>query len=457
MTSIIVSALYFGAIGAAVAAVLRADFPGDRLDRFGQAFLLGVGVNGTLMFIAGVLGIAISRATCIALLVGAIASLLAMRARRRNASSEERTSTPAVAQSRLALVLMLIPVTFALVVAVSVPLRDWDGRAFWVLKGKAIAHEESITGPFFNGLAARNLHSEYPLMMPLADAAIFSLVGDDDDRHVRGIYVLSGFALLVVLRGWLTRSYGTAIGAWIPVVVAWLPQFATAEAGSMLTAYADLPLAAFAAAGLLESFGRGRPLLVGLWVAFALQTKNEGAVIAGALLATYAVVMAERGALRSLAMKAALALIPIVATFAVLATWRAMIPLEYDEDYTGRITTIASALPNLAPAAGLFLGRALDPQLWGVFWLIVVPAILVAIISQERRRAIASVAFIGLVSIAYVGAYAVSGWKLDELAKVSGGRLFLHLVPAAAVLIAEAARAFLSPSSVEAGHVEDSL
>lgn len=457
MTSIVVAAFYFGVIGAAVAAALRADFPGDRLGRFGHAFLLGVGVNGTLLFIAGLLGLAINRTTCIVLLVAALIAGFAMRKRRRQHSSENLAAPPPVAQARLALVLMLIPVAFAMVDAVSVPLRDWDGRAFWVLKGKAIAHEESITGPFFNGLGARNLHSEYPLMMPLADASMFALLGDDDDRHVRGIYVLSGLALLLVMRGWLTRSYGTTIGSCIPVAVAWLPQFATAEAGSMLTAYADLPLTAFAAAGLLESVGRGRPVLVGLWAAFALQTKNEGMVIAAAILAIYGVMEAQRDSMRSLAKKIAVALIPVALTFALLAAWRAMIPLEYDENYAGRVSAIASALPNLASAARLFLARAIDPQLWGVFWLIVVAAIPVAIMARGRRLAIASVAFIVLVSIAYVVAYAVSGWKLDELAKVSGGRLLLHLVPAAAVLLAEAARALLASPNAAPTAVEDPL
>ena len=89
----------------------------------------------------------------------------------------------------------LIALTFAAAIA---PLNDFDGRAFWVLKAKGIAHERSIDGPFFHG-GTHDPRNQYPILIPLDGAVILSVAHDLDDRQLRWLYValLAALALLV--------------------------------------------------------------------------------------------------------------------------------------------------------------------------------------------------------------------------------------------------------------------
>src|SRR6185295_10630769 len=90
--------------------------------------------------------------------------------------------------------------TIVLIASYTLPLTDFDGRVFWVLKAKAIAHEQSIDGPFFRGESTFSPRNRYPLLIPLDAAAVMGLARELDDKQVRGLYALTFLALLLVIR-----------------------------------------------------------------------------------------------------------------------------------------------------------------------------------------------------------------------------------------------------------------
>jgi hypothetical protein len=178
-----------------------------------------------------------------------------------------------------------IPFVAIFFVTAVVPLHDFDGRAFWLLKAKAIATEGRIDGPFFQGHTTYDPRRGYPLLVPL-DAAAVMTATTLDDRQVRWIYLLALLALALHARRW--------IGWWAAALLPWIPQFAVTADGGATSAYNDVIVAAFAGCAFLELIGGESPLRFGLWLAFLVLTKNEGVPYALVLFAAGVFVFRRR-------------------------------------------------------------------------------------------------------------------------------------------------------------------
>jgi hypothetical protein len=373
------------------------------------AILYVVGTVGLLGQIAGALGIPLALPPFAVCLVAAVAVIWFEKVPK---------SDPPTLISRAATVLTLIPIAVLVLSTITTPLTDYDGRVTWMLKAKAIAHEHSITGPFFRGEGSRDAHSHYPLLMPIAAAGLFEATGSDDDRAARPLYSLVAIAFLIVLRGAMRNVAGVSTAAVITAAVAWLPQFAANDDGGMLSAYSDVPLIAFVSLALL-SIVRGealeRPFRFGLQLAFVACVKNEGIIFVIALFV--------------LARFPWKALLPVIVTLGALALWRAQIPLQYDENYPQLLRHLGSKVSNYPKAARELVSRMFDFRVWGAFWIL---AAIAAVIARKRELLIAT----AFVLFAYVTTYAITSWTIAELAISSAHRLLLHLVPFAAMLLA---------------------
>src|SRR4029079_18888810 len=154
--------------------------------------------------------------------------------------------------------ILIAAAAWLLIVTAVVPLDDYDGRAFWLLKAKAIAHERQVDGPFFQQRTSASPRNQYPLLMP-ADAAVLMLAGRElDDRHIRWLYacVAIAFALEVSRR----------LGPWFGAALLCLPEvFRAAQ-----TASSDVALGAFAAAAFFAIVEGKNPLQLGLWLSCAV-------------------------------------------------------------------------------------------------------------------------------------------------------------------------------------------
>jgi hypothetical protein len=385
----------------------------------GEAFLLGLGITGSVLFIAGVVHVPLVIA--IGLLV--VASVVGVVVTRRPQPLPHL-------HSPLPTILMAIPLLALTFAAAITPLNDFDGRAFWALKAKGIAHERSIDGPFFHGgtLDPRN---QYPILIPLDGAVILSLAHSLDDRNLRWVYLGILAALALLVRERIGRLVSPAAGAWCAAILVWIPQFAVEPEGGALSAYNDIAIAAFAAGAffeLIDAEARKSEIRFGLWLAFLVLTKREGLPFALVLLAIGAFVFRKRIVMP--------AIITSVATAALLV-WRWRIPVGDQEDVLQVLLTVPDKLHRIGIAA--FPRHMLLMSHWGIFWIAVIIAAMVAA-RIDRRAAWLAISVIAALLAIYTAVYITTAWVPSELIAVTADRLLMHLIAPSLFLLALAIR-----------------
>lgn len=405
MTGAIVVAVAFPLIGSAVARLLGG----------GPRFLLGLGTVGTVLYAALLLHIP-PLPVLIALLVASATVLPGMARDFRGWWRDRHTDKTATA-------VILLPVAVLLFVAAIMPLADFDGRAFWVLKAKAVAVEKDVDGPFFHGGSGLNPKNEYPLLVPLAAGAVMMAMGETDDLHVRWIYVLALGSLALHARRW--------VGAWPAALIAWLPQFAVAGEGSALSGYNDVILAAFAACAFFELIEKTSPLRFGAWLSFLVLTKNEGLPFAFLLLGAAVWVWRKR---------VGPALLPLGAGLTILVVWRALVEPTDDDPLVSLLPTLPARMGRLVPALTAFAGHAFSFDRWGLFWVAVIASAAIVAARREWETVAMPAVVMAAMSSLYVAAYMITNWQLHDHVEASADRLLMHLVGPAVFLIGAAAR-----------------
>jgi hypothetical protein len=366
-----------------------------RVMRGGNAFLAGAGVTGLVLFVTMVWHVPMV-VTLITL--GVIG--LGVAARDAATSAGRR---PAFRKADIALALAS---ALLLIASAILPLSDYDGRAFWMLKAKAIAHEGAIDGPFFHGLTAGNPRNEYPLLVPLDAAAIFTIAGDLDDRHTRWLFALFAIAFALEIR--------RRCGSWLGAAFLWLPQILLDSAnGGALSAYCDIALGSFVACAFFELMHDGEPWRFGFWVAFVALTKNEGLPLALLLLAAGAVVWRRK-------VVAAL-IIPAIA-IAHLFIWRARIDRSDEENFAATLLNVPEQIERFAGSFARLLANIANVQDWGLVMVMIALAFFFA----RRGRALAAMIIVPMLFL-YASAVAVTGWEIDTMNALAP-RVLTHLL-----------------------------
>lgn len=374
-----------------------------------MSWLMQIGLIGSLLFVSGVFG-----------WMAGVLAVLALVATHTRAPRRERISYPL-----LPTILLAVPLLIITVVITIVPLHDYDGRAFWLLKAKGIAHDRAVEGPFFRGEQVFDPRNDYPLLMPANAAVIMTATKSLDDRAVRLLYLATFIAFVLLVRERIGRLVSPAAGAWSAVLLAWLPQFLIAPEGGVTSAYSDIALAAFAAAAFFEVIAAESPRRLGLWLAFLILTKNEGLPFAVILLAAGAVVFRRR------ILEAAAA--PAVALL-TLVVWRHDIPPGEQENVLALLSTLPQKLGALAAPLRAVAAHAASWPQWGVFWIALVVAAAVA-----WKRARLAIGVIAAMLSVYIAVYTVTTWVQADLINSSVDRLLMHFAGPALFVLASAA------------------
>jgi len=359
--------------------------------------LFVIGLTGATMFVLGVLHVPFGVSVAVAGL--ACVAWGTHFSRSGPAGAGARFRVP-----KLPVVLAAIPLLAIAFTAATVPLNDFDGRAFWLLKAKALATERAIDGPFFHGQEPRN---QYPLLMPLDASLLMIATGTPDDRYARWLYVLT-FAAFVLL-------IGRRLGPWYAAILAWLPQFAFVSEGSALSGYSDIAVAAFVAGGFIELIDARSPIRFGFWLSFLVLTKNEGLPIAVILFIAGAFVFRRRVALSA---------IPLVVAVAALFTWRSGIPKTDEENYIALLPSLPTHLDRLPSAIVESAKHLFYVANWGLFWI----AAVIALTLLAWRREWLAPAVVASMAALYIGAYVVTQWAMPELIAVSADRLLMQMI-----------------------------
>jgi hypothetical protein len=388
----------------------------------GEAFLFGIGLTGTILFIAGVIHVPLIVALVLIGVWGVGCGVWELR----RGLPKLRIHSP------LPTILMVIPLIAMSFAAAITPLNDFDGRAFWVLKAKGIAHERSIDGPFFHGgtLDPRN---QYPILIPLDGAVILSAANDLDDRQLRWLYLGLLAALALLIREGIGRVISPSAGAWCAAILVWIPQFAVTSEGGALSAYNDIAVAAFAAGAffeLIDTESRNREIRFGLWLAFLVLTKSEGLPFALVFLTIGAFIFRKRIITP--------AVITTIAT-TVLFVWRMRIPAGDEEDVFRLLPTIPEKLHRIGVALAAFPRHMFLLPRWGILWIAIIVAAIIA--TRVDRAAWFAIAIIVSMLAIYAAVYVTTAWVPSELIAVTADRLLMHVIAPSLFLLALAARA----------------
>jgi hypothetical protein len=331
--------------------------------------------------------------------------------------------------------------------AISNPVHDWDGRMTWTVQALYLRDAGTVDAEVLRNGRWYVSHPQYPLLLPLAQAAALEALGAEADSHLqRALYAAFFAALLLVVYDGARHRAGRAAAALVVLAASAVPFFVYGEGGAFST-YSDLPLACFFGAALVQLLGP-RPgmasgLAAGLLLAAAALTKNEGV-----LLAPLALVLGWRGGapaprpgriavpLRRLAAAG----LPLLLALTLFASWRAGIPNREDESYPDLLKS-GSLWPGIVTHVALF-GPVLLRQMyrvshWARFWWMV-PAVLLAgrraLRHPSNRRLLLAAA--GPLAIGWV-AYSIHS-RPALLASVTWERLLLQGAVPWLVLLAAA-------------------
>lgn len=270
-----------------------ADRPGHA-ELWGVGIVLGTAAVGWILFVwslcGGALGGGISWALTAA---GWLSGGCALWGRRRLPPVSAPVSSPnavdADACERITRIAIAVLLASAFLQTLLTPQRFWDERAIFAIKGKVLFDERTIHSPLLTHPDFVQGHPRYPLLVPLAEAHVYALIGRIDDRWSKAVFPLLFSGLVLAYLGVLSRRCGAARGGLSALLVASIPALFPFELG-VISGQGDAPLACIHGLTLLfawdallrEGLAGGAPgslrrwLLVGLLAAAAAFTKDEG-------------------------------------------------------------------------------------------------------------------------------------------------------------------------------------
>lgn len=412
--------------------IIAFPFVGEAFGRIlgpAQRYLAGAGLTGTWLFLAGLAGLRVSTAALILFASAALVILLHQRTR-----THQRMQYPL-----LPTVILGCLAAWLLWTSSIVPLADYDGRAFWLLKAKALAREQHIDGPFFQLKTTSSPRNQYPLLLPL-DAALTMIVGRQlEEWEARWLYVCFGIAFAFEIRRQIGRFFSPALGAWCGAALLSLPTILSHDFGAA-SAGSDVALGAFIAAAFFDIVAADSPLRFGMWLSFATLTKSEG-FPAAVLLLTLGTFAFRR--------RIAAAAAPLIVTLCALFIWRARVPRSDESPFARLMLDLPSHRTRFWEFLAAFGKQPLSLRTWGLFWLLFLVAMAVLVIQKEWRPLLITGAVILPMVTLYSAVVAVTDWESGVITDLAP-RLLVHLLgPAFYAIAAAVASRPLHPEDAE--------
>jgi hypothetical protein len=380
------------------------------VELFGFAATLGMGATGTLLIWLSMVGLRPSRWSVMALAVMSVAILCVRRVRVQRACEAMQWMLLLPAGLLVYLIIVVAAASWAL------PLWETDAFVIWGLKAKVLAGEALRPRPeYFTDRTLSFSHLDYPLLLPMLDAAGFSRLLSPLTYVALGAVVYSAVRAAPLARVPAAMIVALLLGA--PAVVRW------AGAG-----VADPLVALFAAAAVASTIRRDDLPIAAACCAFLVMTKLEGMVLAALLCVAMLALHRSRFGIACVT-GAILTALPWIA-------WSLDLPRTH-EDYGSRISP-ANVLRNLdkLPTVLAALGRQiLDLRAWGMLWPLLALAAAIGFRAFRDMRVIAVWFILIGQMLAFIVAYLVTPWNLAELIPMTQHRLLLQIAPLTAILL----------------------
>ncbi len=438
----------------------RRDAAPGWAERCGLAAVLGTAMMSWLLFLwslcGGDLGPGISwTLTGLGGLAGGVILWGRRRSRNGEAALGDDGALARCTQVVIAILLLLVAAQ-----TLQTPQRFWDERAIFAIKGKVLFQDRTVHSPLLAHPDFVQGHPRYPLLIPLAEAHLYSLLGHVDDRWSKAVFPLLFGGLVLSYAGVLSRRCGAGRGWLFALMLATIPVLFPFELG-FLSGQGDAPMSCFHGLAVLYAWDalqspagngsnhavRRRWLLAGLLAAAAAFTKDEGIafLVVGLIsfsMAWWVGCRRSSGApVRLRDLPAVLATLGATALL-VLGPWfwhRRGLPTTTEMNYFGRLSLALlverrDTLRWIVPHLGSRMFR--EWPLWGLQWWV----LLAALISVPRRALRPEQVFLLLNVLGAVAALIVAGMiaPIDPQDHIGGSseRFLMQIAPAAVVFIA---------------------
>jgi hypothetical protein len=339
-------------------------------------------------------------------------------------------------------------VALAVWLALRAPFAGEDAWAFWGLKARMFAAGGPPPG-YFHDPSYLDSHPDYPLNVPLAEAAIFRLQGGWGEPLAALFGPVCLAALLLLFAHGLTRLYGTRIAGLATAALALVPALPR-YAGD---AAADLPLAMYlglASLYLLLWWRLQRPrdaLVMGLLAGGAVWTKKEGAAVAAVIVLAY---LAGELLRRRAALSARLRYLAwgCLAAPVLALPWEIFLHTVHPPGTDFLPVTPAVLLAHLyrLPSIGAeFVLQMLSAGNWSLLWGMLAATLLLTARRLSPHGYGLCAVLLGQLGV-YAMAYVFSSWSLYLVhIWTSLDRLLLQAAPLAVLVLVETAQTLIVP------------
>lgn len=323
------------------------------------------------------------------------------------------------------------------------PIAEQDAVAAWGFHAKVFFFERTACPPFLTSGAAGSAILHAPPLVPLAQAWGHLAMGAYDDRIVKLLFVAFYLAMLGVVSSALRTAWASASARTLLVPLATTPALIVPfPAGSVASAYADVPVAAFIAgtsAALVrwQSSREIRWLVVAaLLAAAAPWVKREGlafAAIAVCVVGLFA--WNDRG-------RTPRARIGAFASFAGIVATSLAMQAVYNSHFPGPFAGESLEPARLASAEGIarvglnlrnLVMEAVQPMRSGILWILFAAVALARIRRVAERPAAIVLTLLGGQLFALAVGMALSEYSPERIATLDTRRVLLHIAPLAAL------------------------
>jgi hypothetical protein len=290
------------------------------------------------------------------------------------------------------------------------PPPEFDYLTNWGFKAKAFFEVRAIDWQLLGRTIDRNVHPDYPLLLPLTYDFIAVLRNSWSDAYLGIVHVVFATALLLVIHGTALVETRSRIAAAF-ITAALVPLAATPWIG-----LAEGPFVAYATSALLL-IRRGDLTLGAILLGLAASTKNEGLTLIVAVAIGLVCARRARDIIR---------LWPAVAIPLPWLIARSLHRLATDIATGSVMSRVIDHLQNPMPLINAIASVSLGKPL---LWIALAIGIVIAARTLAMRERFVIVAL--LIQFAcYIGAYLATPFDVVWHVTWSWERLVVHLTPA---------------------------
>jgi hypothetical protein len=320
------------------------------------------------------------------------------------------------------------------------PLESFDSIAMYAMRAKIIFLNGMIPANYFSEIAPAMPNADYPLLLPLAEAWIYTFLGSLNDFLVKGIFPLYFICMLaasfLLMRRFISRK-ASLIFTFVMATVPQLGAFAT-------VGYADIVLTYYYTIGagylfLWAKERRTRDIVVaGAFLGFAMLTKNEGiAMFLTCLICLGIYLFADA---RIVKFRALFKVLPFILVVIILAgPWflvRDYYGLENDllrfgRADQGRIVTFFKNLDRSPVILYEYQKQFFGPKKWNIAWIVML-ALFALNIKAAFSGGLKYITMSILLVLSFYGSVYIlmkADGPINWYVATGVSRLFIHILP----------------------------